>query len=524
MKQDKLAVIGAGIAAVPIINKAKSMNVQTVVFGQSDSLAKNISDIFVEKDIFDEQGIYEECLKLKVDGIIASSEISTEIAAIIADRLGLPGNNLEGGFAGRNKYVMRCRVQSLDVVKQPKFELYDSSHHYDFPVVVKSVDSCGKKGVCLVRNEHDLSIAVEESKKYSSDHNVLIEEFLIGGQEYSIECLAGNGHYCVIQCTQKDSAGAPHFVELGHHQPAPLSEDHKTKIQKATEGILQALGINCGMAHLELKIIDNEIYFIEVGARAGGGHIADTLVALSTDFDYYRGAIECSLGKFVSREIKNVAHAGLYYSCKQNERLISVLKAASEADWCYEYNVKKQDLREVTCNIEAMDSGYIIYCADSKIDENSYLNAQGLQVIEINNFPNAYQMIWNHCKEIGRNLTDTELDLGIKKFLDKAHVLAIVKNNHILAFAILYCNEYETLEAYICNVFVLQEYRGLGYSSKLVSKAIEICKEQNFKTIALHVKEDNTPAVNLYKKFGFSYSGNYKKEAGGEQAEMTLTL
>ena len=31
-------------------------------------------------------------------------------------------------------------------------------------------------------------------------------------------------------------------------------------------------------------IIDNEIYFIEVGARGGGGHISDTLTPLSTGF------------------------------------------------------------------------------------------------------------------------------------------------------------------------------------------------------------------------------------------------
>ena len=46
-----LAVIGAGEGALPIVKKAKEMNVQTLAFGHIDSIAREFIDIFVESDI-----------------------------------------------------------------------------------------------------------------------------------------------------------------------------------------------------------------------------------------------------------------------------------------------------------------------------------------------------------------------------------------------------------------------------------------------------------------------------------------
>ena len=43
-----LAIIGAGEGSLPIIKKAKEMGIETVAFGRSDSIAKDIVNVFVE--------------------------------------------------------------------------------------------------------------------------------------------------------------------------------------------------------------------------------------------------------------------------------------------------------------------------------------------------------------------------------------------------------------------------------------------------------------------------------------------
>lgn len=372
MNQKVLAIIGAGVGALPIIEKAKEMGVITVAYARNDSLAKDLVDIFVEENDFDIHFIANSCRKLHIDGVMASSELSTEVAAKVAHELGLPGNDVEQGFAGKNKYVMRTRVAHLQSVKQPKFSLYDEHNTYtSFPVVVKSVDSCGKKGISIAYNADDFVKAVHESQNVSSDGSALVEEYLKGGQEYSIECLSnGKGMHYVIQYTEKESAGPPHFVEVAHHQPANLSDSLKKRIDIAVFDILEVLGLNCGMAHLELKIIDNEIYFIEVGARGGGGHISDVLTPLSTGFDYYKAAIECSLGIYNHQQIINKYYTGLYYHCKQNKRYKLLFDSAKSASWCVQNTVVTDDFGDATCNIEAMGCGYIIYYSDHKITLN----------------------------------------------------------------------------------------------------------------------------------------------------------
>ena len=163
--KDTIAVIGAGLGALPILQKAREINVHTISFGHKDSLAKDLADIFIESDIFDYEFIISECKKNNVNGIIASSEITTEATAIIADKLGLPGNDVKNGFSARSKYIMREKVSTLETVRQPKYSLYNENDIYTFPVVVKAIDSCGKKGICISYCKEDLLKAVQEYRK-----------------------------------------------------------------------------------------------------------------------------------------------------------------------------------------------------------------------------------------------------------------------------------------------------------------------------------------------------------------------
>ena len=369
-----LAVIGAGEGALPILKKAKQLDyVTTLAFGQSDSLAKSFADIFVECNVFDMDKVVSYCKAYSISGVIGSSESTSEITAKVANLLSLPGNDVSKGFGAKNKYVMRERVSVLNSIKQPHYSLYKEDSLYEFPVVVKATDSCGKRGISIANNSQELVIAVEYAKSYSTDGQVLIEDYLEGGKEYSIECISGQGSHDVVQFTEKDSSGPPHFIETGHHQPANLSDTMKDRIRLAVNDVLTVLGINCGLAHLELKVIDNELYFIEVGARGGGDHIADVLTMLSTDYDYIKAAIDCSLGIYQRKEAHTIAYSGIYFHCIENAFLANVFETAKYAKWCVSNTVKDDVFKGANSNVETSECGYIIYCSSSKIDENNYL-------------------------------------------------------------------------------------------------------------------------------------------------------
>lgn len=62
-------------------------------------------------------------------------------------------------------------------------------------------------------------------------------------------------------------------------------------------------------------------------------------------------------------------------------------------------------------------------------------------------------------------------------------------------------------EAHITNIAVDPDFRGIGAGNVLIENIIDICKELEIPSITLEVRETNTVAKNLYKKYDFIEEG-----------------
>lgn len=75
-----------------------------------------------------------------------------------------------------------------------------------------------------------------------------------------------------------------------------------------------------------------------------------------------------------------------------------------------------------------------------------------------------------------------------------------IENNNILG--IIHINDiYDRYE--INNIFVLKEHRQKKIATKLLEEVIKIGKKNKIVNITLEVKNNNIPAINLYKKYCF---------------------
>ena len=73
-------------------------------------------------------------------------------------------------------------------------------------------------------------------------------------------------------------------------------------------------------------------------------------------------------------------------------------------------------------------------------------------------------------------------------------------------------------DADIMNIVVKKNYRNNGVGTLLLENLISLCNELNLQSLSLEVNEENLPAINLYKKFGFKDIGtrkNYYKDKNG---------
>ena len=365
----KLAIIGAGPMASIIATRARELGVETHCFAWAKGAsAKDDVDVFHDVSVTEVDQIARECREIGIGGVVATTELTVFPAAYVADQLGLTGLDPEVARVITNKYRNREACRDVPGLSQPPYWLVRGPQdleglQIDFPVIVKPTSEGGKRGVTVVPTREELAAALayaEDEKKDSSD--ILIEGLLGEGTEYSVESLSFQGRHSILQVTRKWSTGAPHCVEVGHHQPAPLDEDVRLEVERAVEAGLSAVGVTNGPCHTEVKICDGTIYLIEFNARPGGGHITFPLTELSTGYPYVTGIIETALGNDVlpARESLQRHFSGFCIVCEQTKWLKPVFDTCQDQPWCYEKHYVSEELVTLQHN-QGYTTNYIIY-------------------------------------------------------------------------------------------------------------------------------------------------------------------
>ena len=313
----KLAIIGGGVMASYFGEACRRLGYESHYFSMADGkVADGIVDVFHEINIFEKDHIVDLCKEIKVDGVVATTELSVPVAAYVADKLGLLGIPVEVATQITDKYRNRECIKELPHLLSPKYvearKIEDiKNSDVSYPMIIKPISLGGKRGVSVVRTQEELPAAYEYAISCFRNGiapKVIAEEFLEGGIECSVESISYKGKHTIIQITQKDSSGAPHCVELGHHQPAKLSELEWERVVKGVSEGLTAIGIMNGPCHTEIKIINGKVFLIEFNARPGGDHIWHPMVMLSTGFDIIAAVALAATGDLMPIDVTSFNH------------------------------------------------------------------------------------------------------------------------------------------------------------------------------------------------------------------------
>lgn len=366
----RLAIIGASYLQMPLVKKAKEMGLYALCFAwEEGAVCKNEVDEFYPISILEKEQILSICRAKQIDGICTiASDVAAPTVAYVAEKLGLVGNSYEVAIRANNKFLMR-QVFSTSGIPCPKYQkitAFDQLIPKDlqFPVIVKPTDRSGSLGVTKVERIEELLAAVETALDCSFKHEAIVEEF-IEGKEISVELISYQGIHYPLQITDKVTTGAPHFVELEHHQPADLTEEQYIEIYDLSKRALDALGVTNGASHSEYKITkEGKVYVMEIGARMGGDFIGSDLVQLSTGYDYLKGVIDVALNQFKEPVLGEPHHAGVYFLCEETKHLQDIMIKA-DLPQVVRAEITDSTLRKVTCS--ANRSGYLIYQGENKL-------------------------------------------------------------------------------------------------------------------------------------------------------------
>lgn len=360
MYQNKKAVLifGVGPLQKSIIGRAKKMELYTVgIDPAADATCRDEVDAFEVVGVQDFEGHCAVVEKYGIDAIVtAATDKPLVMMARVAEKYGFPFYSVETAQWSTDKFQMKQRFMEGGVpcAKGRLVKTVEETDDLIFPVIVKPRDNSGSRGVKLCRNREELAASMSEAFEVSKLDTVLVEEF-IEGPEYSIESL----HYkedsqqprCkseVIQFTEKKTTEFPYNVELGHIQPANISEENKSRIREIIAKIGKTLNFENCPSHTELKINERGIFVIETSPRLGGDYITSTLTPLSTGVNLEDELLKIALGEKINPQPKAVQYSGVrFFSFEEGSVIKHVPDTSFVKEWPhvvnFSFNLQKDE-------------------------------------------------------------------------------------------------------------------------------------------------------------------------------------
>ena len=330
MKHRKsIMIFGGGELQLSIINTAQNLELNTIVLDpDANAIAYNKCDFFycVSGDDFNKT--LEIAQHHNINGIVtAATDKPLLMMARIAHSMALPFPSYESIEKTINKFEFKNVLQEHNL-PCAKGILSDGSvseddiinNGLDYPLILKPIDNSGSRGVIFCSNYQDVKQFIPDTLNESSSDTVLIEEYL-EGDEISVEAVVQNHKVHIIQITDKQTTDFPYNVEIGHIQPSKYKKNLQQDVQQLLQKTVEILGLDDCALHPEMKIINNNLKFIEMGPRLGGDYITSDLVPLSTGVSIEKLLIKISMGEEIEYSINNKSSMIKYFNLSPGDVL-----------------------------------------------------------------------------------------------------------------------------------------------------------------------------------------------------------
>lgn len=302
----KILILGAGIYQVPLIKTAKRMGLYTIVASIPGNYPGfELADKVYYENTTDYAKILSIARREKIDGIITTG---TDVAVItigrVCDTLGLTGLGFKSAEIATDKLLMKSCYEKYGVrtarFRKVSFddEVYkDQLNDLQFPVMFKSVDSSGSRGIIKVNSRDQFDEARNSVLDNTRSNYFIVEEF-IEGEEFGAQAFVKDGEVKFIlphgDYVFKGDTGVP----IGHFAPYALApeveEDAKNQLCLA----IKAMGLDNCAINADFIMKDNKTYVLEIGGRSGATCLAE-LVSIYYGYDYYEKILQTALGENV---------------------------------------------------------------------------------------------------------------------------------------------------------------------------------------------------------------------------------
>ena len=304
----KLLLLGGSHYLLPVIEAAHDLGLHAITCDYlPDNAAHKFSDEYHNVSIIDKEAVLELAKELKIDGVISfACDPGVATAAYVAEKLGLPAAGPYESVAllqDKTKFRNFLRDNGFNVPKAFGFECIDDALNkadsFDYPVVVKPVDSAGSKGVSRVNGPHELKTGIENALAFSHCGRFIIEDFIEQkGYASDTECFTVNGPLVFASFNNQhfDRSADNPYTPAGCGWPSSMEQCHQDTLRSELQRLMKLLNMGSSVYNVETRVgTDNKPYIMEVSPRGGGNRLCEMLrYACGTDL--IRAAVKAAVG------------------------------------------------------------------------------------------------------------------------------------------------------------------------------------------------------------------------------------
>ena len=285
----KILLLGGSAQQIVAIKTAQKLGYYTVLCDYlPDNPGQYEADEFYLVSTTDKDAVLEVARNEQVDGVLAyASDPAAPTAAYIAEKLGLSGAPYHSVETLCNKDQFR-KFLIENGFSTPKAKGYASAEdalkekeNFEFPIIIKPVDSSGSKGATVLQTEDGLKNALDFAFSFSRCHRIIVEHFIEKKHPYLIggDVFIENGKivlWGLLNC-HRDNCVNP-LVPVGKSYPLQLEDEDIQHVKETLSSMVEKLRISNGSMNVEL-VVDksNRVWPIDVGPRSGGNMIPDLL-------------------------------------------------------------------------------------------------------------------------------------------------------------------------------------------------------------------------------------------------------